>query len=56
MKDDIHNTKLIDKYSDTAVLCSLGELQSALNGSSEKKASIVISGTKDFDLETCLHN
>ncbi|KAK3747313.1 hypothetical protein QZH41_016941 [Actinostola sp. cb2023] len=32
MKDDIHNTIVIDQFSDTATLCSLGELQKAVNG------------------------
>lgn len=39
MKDDIHNTIAIGKYSDTAVLRSLGEIEKAVNGKNEKKVS-----------------
>ena len=46
MKDDIHNTVLVDSSADRAVLVSLGDVEKALQNVKETKVQSLFIGCK----------
>ena len=48
MKDDIHNTVLVDSSADRAVLVSLGDVEKALQNVKGTKVQSLFIGCKPF--------
>ena len=56
MKDDIHNTVLVNSSADRAVLVSLGDVEKALQNVKGTKVQSLFIGYKNFRKNVHLHS